>query len=153
MKVTQKQDFYAGLLFIFFGVIFAVIAKNYPMGTAVRMGPAYFPTVLGWILAILGVITSGRAFIPKVHADAVPPLVMRPLFWVILSVVVFGLLVDYSGVILAVTAMTFICCVAGWEFDWKESAMTSVVLCLMTVGIFVWGLGLPFRLWPAFISG
>src|SRR5450631_1545247 len=139
-------------MFIFFGVIFAVVATNYPMGTAVRMGPAYFPTILGWILAALGAITAGRAFIPKVSAEAVPVLVMRPLFWVILSVVVFGLLVDWVGVILATTAMTFICCVAGWEFKWKEAAVLSVILCVMTLGIFVWGLGLPFRLWPAFVG-
>jgi putative tricarboxylic transport membrane protein len=150
LKVREKQDFYAGLVFIVFGLIFALVAKNYPMGTAVRMGPAYFPTILGWILVILGAITTGRAFIPQVRADAVPELVMRPLFWITLSVVVFGMLVDWVGVIIATTAMTFISCVAGWEYNWKEAAILSVVLCVMTVAIFVWGLGLPFRLWPSF---
>lgn len=158
MKVSEKQDLWAGLIFMFFGLVFALVAQppswfpsfiqGYPMGTAVRMGPAYFPTILGWILVILGAVTSARAFIPQVHSAEVPPLVMRPLFWIILSVVVFGLLVDHVGVIIATTAMVFISCVAGWEYNWKEAAILSVILCVMTVGVFVYGLGLPFRLWP-----
>ena len=128
MKVTEKQDLYAGLIFIFFGLMFALVAGNYPMGTAVRMGPAYFPTILGWVLAILGAITSGRAFMAKVHAEKVPPLIMKPLFFIILAVVVFGLLVDFVGVVPATFALVFISCFAGWEFNFKEAVILGVVL-------------------------
>ena len=70
MKIRNEKDFWAGLMFIAFGVGFAIIARNYQMGTAVRMGPAYFPTVLGGILAVLGLIVFVRAFFSNVDVEA-----------------------------------------------------------------------------------
>jgi hypothetical protein len=63
MRVKSKKDLYSGLMFIGLGLIFALGALNYPMGSALRMGPAYFPSVLGWILTILGVIIASWGLI------------------------------------------------------------------------------------------
>jgi hypothetical protein len=66
MKITNGKDFWAGLMFVAFGLAFMIIAaENYSMGTAVRMGPAYFPTVLGGILAVLGGFILFNGFISK----------------------------------------------------------------------------------------
>jgi len=65
MKVKNGKDFWAGLMFTGFGLGFMLVAFNYPMGSAVRMGPAYFPTVLGGLLAILGAVIFFRAFVSK----------------------------------------------------------------------------------------
>ena len=65
MKIKNGKDFWAGLMFISFGLGFALVAQNYPMGSAVRMGPAYFPTVLGALLAVLGGAILFRAFVSK----------------------------------------------------------------------------------------
>ena len=67
MKITNGKDFWAGVMFIAFGLAFMVVAQNYAMGTSVRMGPAYFPTVLGGILAVLGGVVLFRAFVSKIQ--------------------------------------------------------------------------------------
>jgi putative tricarboxylic transport membrane protein len=67
MKITNGKDFWAGLMFISFGLGFMYVSGNYPMGTAVRMGPAYFPTVLGGMLAVLGGVVFFRAFVSRMN--------------------------------------------------------------------------------------
>ncbi|MBE0627623.1 MAG: tripartite tricarboxylate transporter TctB family protein [Burkholderiales bacterium] len=62
MRVRNGKDFWAGLMFCGFGLGFMLISFNYPMGSSVRMGPAYFPAVLGGLLAVLGGIVFLRAF-------------------------------------------------------------------------------------------
>jgi putative tricarboxylic transport membrane protein len=66
MKITNGKDFWAGLMFIAFGLAFMWKAQDYAMGTSVRMGPAYFPTVLGGLLAVLGAVVLFRAFVSKI---------------------------------------------------------------------------------------
>lgn len=65
MHIRNGRDFWAGLMFLGFGLGFMAVAQNYPMGSAVRMGPAYFPTVLGGMLAVLGGMVFFRAFVSK----------------------------------------------------------------------------------------
>ncbi len=65
MHIKNGKDFWAGLMFMGFGLSFMLVAQNYPMGSAVRMGPAYFPTVLGAMLAVLGGMVFFRAFVSK----------------------------------------------------------------------------------------
>src|SRR5262245_64603906 len=66
MKINSPKDFWSGLMFVAVGLFFALWAiKNYQMGTAVRMGPAYFPTVLGGLLAVLGAVVLVSALAPR----------------------------------------------------------------------------------------
>jgi hypothetical protein len=67
MRITNGKDFWAGLMFIGFGMSFMLISRNYPMGSALRMGPAYFPTVLGGLMAVLGAIVLIRSFFSKIE--------------------------------------------------------------------------------------
>jgi len=93
MKITNGKDFWAGLMFIAFGVAFMAVAQDYAMGTAVRMGPAYFPTVLGGMLAVLGAAILFRAFVSKIHH----PLAVFPFrFWFILAGVILGAIAYYT---------------------------------------------------------
>ena len=78
MRAKNGKDFWAGLMFAGFGLAFVLISFNYPMGSAVRMGPAYFPTVLGGVLIALGAAVFLRAFVSKFeHTLRVFP--VRPL--------------------------------------------------------------------------
>ena len=70
MKIRNQKDFWAGVMFLAFGLAFAIVARNYQMGTAVRMGPAYFPAVLGGLMAVLGLIVLLRSFVSRVHGEA-----------------------------------------------------------------------------------
>ena len=82
MKIKNGKDFWAGIMFILFGVGFMLISRNYPMGSALRMGPAYFPTVLGGLMALLGAIVLVRSFVSKIEAP-LKVLEFRPLLMVV----------------------------------------------------------------------
>ena len=146
--IKSKKDLYAGIMFIFLGGFFALWALNYPMGTAVRMGPAYFPTVLGWMTAGLGVIIALRGFTTP---DEEPRITQwKPLLLINGAAVVFGLLVDplKIGFVGAVVVSVIICAAGGYEFKWKEAIIEATVLIVVCWAAFVWGLGLPFRMFP-----
>ena len=95
MKITNGKDFWAGLMFIAFGLGFMLVARNYAMGNAVRMGPAYFPTVLGGLLAVLGGAIFFRSFVSKIsHPMKVFP--FRP--WFVVGGLVLGVIAYYTQV-------------------------------------------------------
>lgn len=147
-KIKSKKDFNAGLMFIAFGLIFAIVAKNYPMGTAVRMGPAYFPTILGWLLVFLGAIVFIQSF---VSTDEAPKKMdPRALLWILGSVLAFALLVGplNAGLVPASVVIVIMSAYGGEEFRWRDAIISAVVLSASCVGIFYYGLGLPFRLFP-----
>lgn len=69
MKIHNGKDFWSGLMFIGFGLAFMLVSRNYPMGSALRMGPAYFPTVLGGLMAVLGAIVFFRSFVSGIQSS------------------------------------------------------------------------------------
>jgi len=147
-KIKSIKDFNAGLMFIAFGLVFAIVAKNYPMGTAVRMGPAYFPTILGWLLVFLGVIVFIQSFI---SSDEKPKKMdPRALLWILGSVLAFALLVGplNAGLVPASVIIVIMSAYGGEEFRWRDAIISATVLSIACVGIFYYGLGLPFRLFP-----
>ena len=154
MKIKAMKDFNAGLMFMAFGLLFVGVAKGwfggngYPMGTAVRMGPAYFPMILGGITFLLGAITFVKSFI--VPGEDPSPTQWRPLVWIIGAVIVFSLIVGpfNGGLIVASIAIVILAAYGGFEFKPVETMVSSVVLTAACVGIFHYGLGLPFKLFP-----
>src|SRR5580765_7899136 len=151
MKVKSPQDFWAGLMFIAFGLFFVVVAmKNYQMGSSVRMGPAYFPVVLGGMLAVLGAVVLVNALV--IEGPAVAKFHFRPLLFIAASSLAFAYLLKPLGLPLAAIALVFICAYGGHEFKWKEVAIMSVVLVIFSVLVFVEALALPFPICPDFIE-
>jgi hypothetical protein len=146
MKIKAPRDFWAGLMFIAFGVGFAWVAQNYQMGTSVRMGPAYFPTMLGGILAVIGLAIFIQSFI--VAGSAVPKFYFRPLVLIVLATVLFGVLLKPLGLVLSVAVLVGVGAFGGFEFKTKEVAILYVVLAIFSVWVFVKGLGLPIPVWP-----
>ena len=142
----DRKDFDAGLMFIGIGAFFAIGAGSYPMGTAVRMGPAYFPTLLGWILVGLGLIVFIRSFF--IPGEPLPRSHLRPLIFILGSVGAFGLLLDPAGLVVASLVVMILSALGGWDFRWKEQLVNAVFLTAMNIGVFYYGLGLPFKLWP-----
>ena len=151
MKIKSPQDFWAGLMFIAFGVFFVVVALvYYQMGSAVRMGPAYFPVVLGGLLAVLGAIVLVASL--AVEGEPVAKFHFRPLLFIAASSLAFAYLLKPLGLVFASIALVFISAYGGHEFKWKEVAMLSVVLVIFSVLVFVKGLILPFPICPDFIE-
>jgi hypothetical protein len=148
MRIKSPKDFWAGVMFVGFGVFFAVWATfNYQMGTAVRMGPAYFPAVLGGLLAVLGlfVLLAGVT----IEGPPVPKMSFRPLVLISVACVVYGYAMKPLGLIGATAALVFLSALGGHEFNWKEVTILYIVLIVFSVLVFVKGLTLPFPLWPA----
>jgi len=150
MKIKSPQDFWAGLMFIVFGLFFLIVARDYQMGTAVRMGPGYFPTVLGGILAVLGVVVLLTSF--AMSGPKVPKLSFKPIFFISLALILFGYLLKPIGFVLSVVVLVFVSAFGGHEFKLKEVAILAVILVIFSVLVFVKGLTLPFPLWPAFLD-
>ena len=151
MKIKSPKDFWAGLMFIGFGVFFIVVALvYYQMGSAVRMGPAYFPVLLGGLLAVLGLVVLVDSVI-----ESGPPIAkfhFRPLLFIAASSLAFAYLLKPLGLVLASVALIFISAYGGHEFKWKEVAIMSVVLVIFAVLVFVKALSLPFPICPDFIE-
>ena len=146
MSVTRSKDFWAGLMFAAFGAAFMIVARNYNMGSALRMGPAYFPTVIGGLLLVLGLVVILKSFF--VASGAVPRMYLRPLVIVLVAVCLFGALLQHLGLVVASVAMIVVGALGGREFRWKEVLLLTVILVVFAVAVFVYGLGLPFPLWP-----
>ena len=142
----ERKDFAAGLMFIGIGAFFAIGAQSYPMGSAVRMGPAYFPTMLGWILVGLGLIIFIRSFF--ILGEPLTKINLRPLIFILGSVVIFGLLLETTGLAVASLAVMVSSAMGGWDFRWKEQLVNAVFLAVLNIAVFYYGLGLPFKLWP-----
>ena len=144
--IRSRKDFGTGLIFVFFGAGAMVMSRHYPMGTVMRMGPGYFPCILGGLLALLGFVIALRAL--WVRGEAPTPLALRPVALVLGAVLAFALLVHSLGLVLAILALVVMSCPGGLEFRLREVAVLSLVLAALVLGLFVYGLGLPFKLWP-----
>jgi putative tricarboxylic transport membrane protein len=120
------------------------------MGTAVRMGPAYFPAVLGGLLAFLGALVLIEAF--AMEGPKVPAFNFRPLILISAACVVYGYLMKPLGLILATAALVFIAAFGGHEFKWKEVTILYIVLIVFSILVFVKGLTLPFPVCPNFME-
>jgi len=148
MKIKSPKNLWAGLMFLAFGLFFVVWAvANYQMGTAVRMGPAYFPAVLGGLLAFLGVVILLESF--AVEGPLVPRFHFRPLLLISAACVAFGYLIKPLGLVLSILVLVFVSALGGHEFRWKEVTILFVILTVFSVLVFVKGLTLPFPLWPS----
>jgi putative tricarboxylic transport membrane protein len=151
MTIKSPKDFWAGLMFLGFGLFAAIWALfNYQMGTAVRMGPAYFPAVLGGLCALLGLLVLIESF--AIDGPPVPKISLRPLVLISVACVVYGYIMKPAGLIIATGALVFIAAFGGHEFKWREVFILYVVLIIFSVLVFVKGLTLPFPLWPAFLG-
>ena len=139
-----NRDFFAGLVYIVTGVVAMVIALDYPFGSALRMGPGYFPTVLGGIMVAFGiaVMIMGIRNNEKIKGH----LSIRALIVLPIATVVFGILMEHVGFIPALAALVPIAAAAGREFKWTEALLLTIGLIILSLAIFIWGLGLPYPL-------
>jgi hypothetical protein len=148
LDFRNSQDVWAGLMLIGTGVAAVLIARNYPFGTALRMGPGYFPSILGGLLTLAGLylVIKGLRNGEKIPGTwSLRAMVVLPL-----SLVLFGLLMEHAGFVPALAVLIFGSAAAGTEFKFVEVALLTVLLTAASVVVFVWGLGLPYPLLAGF---
>ena len=151
MKIKSPKDFWSAMMFLAFGLFFMIWSQmHYQMGTAVRMGPGYFPTVLGGLLAVLGLIVLAGSL--AVEGPPVPQFHFRPLIFITVGTVLYGYLMKPLGLILATAALVYVCAFGGHEFKWKEVTILFVILAVFSWLVFVKGLTLPFPIWPEYFE-
>ena len=145
-RIRHPKDFCAGLIFIAFGLVAIVVGSQYNLGTAARMGPGYFPRLLGILLIVLGSALALRALRLKG-----PPLASwkwKPTVIVLGSVVLFGLIVTRVGLVLSTIVLIVLSSAASHEFRFKEASVSAILLAALAVGVFVIGLKLQLPIWP-----
>jgi len=150
MRIKSPKNFWAGLMFIGFGLFFMIGAGNYEMGSAARMGPAYFPTILGGLLAVIGGSVFFQSFVVTDGSVAAMPL--RLLFFITAALLLFGYLLKPIGLVPALALLVVFSAFAGHEFKLREALLLALALILLSVLVFVEGLGQPFPLWPKFLG-
>ena len=134
------------MLFLAIGIAFMVLAQEYRMGTGARMGPGYFPTALGGLMAVLGLTLVVPALVRD--GEPFPRLHMRQMLMILASIVVFALLLQPLGFVLAAAALIVVGGLADPDLRFLESVGLAVFLSAFSVVVFVLLLGLPLPLWP-----
>ncbi len=147
MRIRSQNDFWCGLLFLTIGVAVIAMAGQYRLGTAARMGPGYFPAMLGGLLTLLGLSLA----IPALFKDGetLPRLNLRAVVMILLSIGAFGLALEYLGFAIAVAVLVIVGGLADPDLRPIETAGLAVFLVMFSIGIFVVLLGIPLNLWPS----
>jgi ABC-type spermidine/putrescine transport system permease subunit II len=144
LAFLDRKDFWSGAMLIAIGMAAVLVARNYPFGTALRMGPGYFPTVLGSILTLFGLYLVVKALR---STEAIEPgWSLRALIVIPLSLVLFGILMEHAGFVPALMVLIYGSAMATSEFKMIEAALLTVGLTAACVAVFIWGLGLPYPL-------
>lgn len=142
------RDLAAGILMISVGLAVALYASShYQVGSAARMGPGFFPTMLGWVLAFLGLVIALLSFRKVVHAIEPPPFTLRPFVAVIAAVALFALLITRIGLVPTTVLMVIVTSSGSNSFQLRRAVVLGVVLSAIAWLIF--SLGLQMTL-PAF---
>ncbi|MCU0559217.1 MAG: tripartite tricarboxylate transporter TctB family protein [Desulfobacterales bacterium] len=143
-ELRSNKDVWAGLMFFGTGAGAMWIARAYPLGTALNMGPGYFPMLLSGLLILVGLYIMLRGLRRSEAIEgswSIRALILLPL-----SIVGFGVLMRHAGFVPALVALVLISAAAGREFKFKEALLLSFYLCVLSVAVFIWGLGLPYPL-------
>ena len=148
MRIRNHRDFWSGVLFVVTGVAFMLLSRQYTMGTAAKMGPGYFPTVLGGMMAVLGLMIMLPAFSRKSPEVRVTNVDFKSNFLVLLAVAVYAFTLPKLGFLVAVVLLIFIASFAHHEFKLKHTALLAVGLVIFSWLVFVKGLELQFPFLP-----
>lgn len=152
MNIRNKKDFGAGIMYMVFGLFFALEALNYKMGTSAKMGPGYFPFWLGAMLTALGLYILMKSMSSKNTEESIGKWDWRIMIWIAGSVALYGVLLPTLGFILSILVLVFISASASHDFSWKSTSFNALFLVTFTYLAFVKGLNLQFQLFPAFLN-
>lgn len=162
MKIKSQKDFFSGLMFTIVGAAFALGATTYTVGNGARMGPGYFPLMLGILLAILGAVILFKALVVQTaDGEKIGKWAFRPLAFVILANLLFGVMIGglpsiglpAMGMIMGIYVLTIIASLADGHFKLKEVLILATILSIGSYLAFVVLLKLQFPVWPTFITG
>jgi fumarate reductase subunit C len=152
MRIRHQKDFWSGVMFLAVGLAFVGLARDYELGTAQRMGPGYFPTALGALLAVLGLIVAIKGLAREERGGDIARFHFGPLAVVLGAVALFALLLRPAGLVAALTVLIGVSAYASHEFRLREVVPLAAFLVVLVLAVFIWGLGLVVPVWPAFVQ-
>ena len=150
LRIRNPQDFWSGIFFTALGALAIYLSRDYQMGSALQPGPGYFPIWLGGIMIGFGVIIGGLSFKLQGEADqglALRDWGFRP--WLVLptTLAIYAILMDADfGFVPSLMVLIVGCALAHKDVRWPETIVLSILVTAAAVAIFVYGLGLPYRL-------
>lgn len=159
--MKNAKDFYAGVLFTLVGSAFGWGALGHTLGTSARMGPGYFPLLLGVLLALLGGVMMVRAVVVQTdRVEAVGAWAWKPLVAIIAANLLFGvalgglprLNISALGLMAGIVLLTFVASLGGERFNFKETALLATALAALSYVVFVLLLKLQLPVWPVFLA-
>ena len=145
MKITSQEDFWSGIMFIGFGVVAIAISREYPMGSAMRMGPGYFPMIIGGALIVLGAAISATGF--RLRGEGIGTFPWRAIVLLSVAFGVFAWGLENLGFVPALAVLIVLSSLSSRNYKWLEIAIETVVLIAGCWAVFIYGLELPFPLW------
>jgi len=160
VKIKSERDFVSGLMFIILGIAFAWGATKYTVGQAARMGPGYFPLMLGVVLAILGSIILFESLVVETEdGEQIGSIAWKPLGFIVGSNLIFGVLlgglpslgIPAMGLIVATYGVVLVAARAGNQYRSEEVLILATVLAALSYLAFIKVLNLQFPVWPSFI--
>ena len=149
-RIRNQKDVAAGLIYVLAGAGFSLGALKYNLGDAARMGPGWFPFWVGILLVAVGVATASAGLHPAAAEDKVKRPEARVIAWVLGAVVLFGLLLQPAGLVVALAVLVIVSSLASHEFSWRGTLLNAVLQVAFSVGVFIRGIHLQIPLWPAF---
>jgi hypothetical protein len=147
MHIRAPKDFWSGIMFLAFAATAMLAARGYSLGNAGKMGPGYFPMMLGGALALTGIILVVRSL--AIDGEAVGRIHVLPLTIIAIGVVLFGVMIEPLGLVAALAVVTLVSAYAGRQSGLFEAIALTLVLAAFSVGIFVLALRLPVPIWPS----
>ncbi|HVS25707.1 MAG TPA: tripartite tricarboxylate transporter TctB family protein [Burkholderiales bacterium] len=149
--IRNPKDFWAGVIYTAIGLAAVVIGKDYGMGSATKMGPAYFPTLLGALLALIGLAAIVRSFLRA--GESIGVFAYKGIALVTVATVLFGLLVRGAGIVIAIFVLVLMSAYASVKFRWGHSIALAVGLTVFCVLVFIKGLGIPLPMLGSWFGG
>jgi hypothetical protein len=150
--IRAPKDFWSGVIFLIFGLSAVFIGRDYTMGSAGRMGPAYFPTILGWLLAAAGAISVVRSITTKGDSEGLGRFAVKELMLVVVATVLFGVLMRGAGLVAAVIVLVLMSGYASTKFKPLPFVAVAIGMAVFTVLVFIVGLGLPMPIVGSWLS-
>ncbi len=147
MRIRAPKDFWSGVMFCAFAAVAILAARGYSLGSAGKMGPGYFPLLLGGLLGVLGVILIGRSLV--LDGEPVPRFHLVPLALIAVAVALFGLMIEPAGLVISLAVLTVLSAWAGPQFRLTETVALAAALIVFSIGVFVYALGLSINVWPS----
>jgi hypothetical protein len=162
VKIKSQQDFFSGLMFLALGLAFAWGATTYPIGEGARMGPGYFPVLLGIVLAALGAFIVFKSLVVETeNGEPIDNWAWKPLCCILAANLLFGVLLQglpgihlpAMGMVVAIYALTFVSSLASEKFRIREMLILASLLAIGSYFGFIVMLKLQVQAWPSFIAG